>query len=94
VPILLDDPTRAALDKIVVSPTAQVRQVLRARIVAGGGGAVQSADRRQVALQHQYGAALAQSLRRPGPARSAGRAGAGRKPEIIGDVKPPSSRRL
>jgi len=33
VPVLLDGPTRAALDKIVAAPTSQVRQVRRARIV-------------------------------------------------------------
>ena len=33
VPVLLDAPTRAALDKIVAAPSSQVRQVLRARIV-------------------------------------------------------------
>jgi transposase len=33
VPVLLDGPTRAALDKIVTAPTSQVRQALRAQIV-------------------------------------------------------------
>ena len=33
VPILVDDETRATLDKTLAAPTAQVRQVLRARIV-------------------------------------------------------------